>query len=69
MGAVGAANVASAVGRSLAAGAGGTAAMTVSSRLEAELRGREPSDAPARAAGKVLGAISRAVRPDGERPR
>lgn len=55
------ANVASAVGRGLAAGAVGTAAMTVSSSLEAKARGREPSDAPARAAGKVLG-----VKPEGE---
>ena len=48
-------DIAAAVGRGLFAGAVGTAAMTVSSTLEAKLRGREPSAAPAVAAGKVLG--------------
>jgi hypothetical protein len=37
------------------AGLAGTAAMTVSSTLEAKLRGRAPSSAPARATAKVLG--------------
>jgi hypothetical protein len=48
-------DIAGAVGRGLFAGAVGTAAMTVSSTLEAKLRGREPSAAPAAAAAKVLG--------------
>jgi hypothetical protein len=48
-------NVASAVGKGLAAGLVGTAAMTVSSTLEAKLRGRAPSSAPARATAKMLG--------------
>ena len=43
-----------AVCRGAAAGLAGTAAMTLSSTLEAKLRGRPPSDAPARAAGNVL---------------
>jgi len=43
------------VGKGLAAGMVGTAAMTISSTLEAKWRGREPSTAPADAAGKVLG--------------
>lgn len=47
--------VAAAVGKGLAAGLAGTAAMTVSSTLEAKLRGREGSTAPARAAAAVLG--------------
>jgi hypothetical protein len=47
--------LASAIGRGLVAGFAGTAAMTVSSTLEAKLRGREPSSAPARATAKVLG--------------
>jgi hypothetical protein len=47
--------LASAVGRGLVAGFAGTAAMTVSSTVEAKLRGREPSSAPARATAKVLG--------------
>jgi hypothetical protein len=47
--------VARAVGEGLFAGAAGTAAMTVSSSLEAKLRGRGASSAPADAAGKVLG--------------
>lgn len=46
---------AAAVGKGLAAGVAGTAAMTVSSTLEAKLRGRQPSTTPARAASKVLG--------------
>lgn len=48
-------DVAGAVGKGLAAGVVGTAAMTVSSTLEAKVRQREPSTAPARAAAKVLG--------------
>ena len=53
-----------AVGEGLAAGAVGTAAMTVSSTLEMHLRGREPSTVPARAAAKLLG-----VEPVGEAER
>lgn len=48
-------DIASAVGKGLAAGVVGTVAMTVSSTVEAKMRGREPSSAPADAAGKVLG--------------
>ncbi len=48
-------DVASAVGKGLAAGLVGTAAMTVSSSLGAKARHREASTAPADAAGKVLG--------------
>lgn len=47
--------LAAAVGKGLAAGLAGTAAMTLSSRLEAKLRRREPSTTPARAASQVLG--------------
>jgi hypothetical protein len=47
--------LAGAIGRGLLAGVAGTAAMTVSSTLEAKLRGRPPSTAPARATAKVLG--------------
>jgi len=43
------------IGRGLFAGAAGTAAMTVSSTLEAKLRDRGSSSAPADAAGKLLG--------------
>ena len=43
------------VGKGLVAGFVGTAAMTVSSSLEAKLRGRQPSSAPARATAKMLG--------------
>jgi hypothetical protein len=46
---------AGAIGRGLLAGFAGTAAMTISSTLEARLRGRPPSTAPARATAKVLG--------------
>ncbi|HEY3612311.1 MAG TPA: hypothetical protein VGK92_01325 [Gaiellales bacterium] len=52
---VGIGDLAGAVGKGLFAGAAGTAAMTVSSTLEAKLRGREPSFTPSDAAGKVLG--------------
>jgi len=48
-------DTAAAVGKGLFAGAAGTAAMTVSSSLEAKLRERGASSAPADAAGKVLG--------------
>jgi hypothetical protein len=47
--------VAGAIGTGLLAGFVGTAAMTVSSTLEAKLRGRTPSSAPARATAKMLG--------------
>jgi hypothetical protein len=57
-------DAAGAVGKGLVAGAIGTAAMTVSSTVEMKVRGRKPSDAPARAAGKVLG-----VQPVGEAQR
>jgi hypothetical protein len=48
-------HLAGAIGRGLLAGFAGTAAMTVSSTLEARLRGRPASTAPARATAKVLG--------------
>ena len=47
--------VASNVGKGLVAGLAGTAAMTVSSSLEARIRHRAASSAPARATAKVLG--------------
>ena len=47
--------LASSIGRGLVAGFVGTAAMTVSSTVEARLRGRPASSAPARATAKVLG--------------
>lgn len=47
--------VATAVGLGLVAGVAGTAAMTVSSTLEARLRGRPDSDTPAQAVATVLG--------------
>lgn len=47
--------VAAAAGVGAAAGLAGTAAMTISSTVEAKLRGRPGSDTPARAAGVVLG--------------
>lgn len=47
--------VSGAVARGLLAGAVGTAAMTLSSTVEARLRGRGDSSAPADAAGAVLG--------------
>lgn len=53
--------VGAALGKGLLAGMAGTAAMTVSSTIEAKLRGRGASSAPADAAAKVLG-----VKPDGE---
>ncbi len=48
-------DIAAAVGRGLFAGAAGTVAMTASSTIEAKLRERGSSSAPADAAGKVLG--------------
>src|SRR4051812_11037141 len=45
----------STIAKGLLAGFCGTAAMTLSSALEENLRGREPSTAPADAAAKVLG--------------
>jgi hypothetical protein len=50
-----ASTLARAIGKGLVAGFAGTAAMTVSSTVEAKLRGRAFSDAPARATAKVLG--------------
>ncbi len=47
--------MAGALGKGLVAGAVGTAAMTVSSTIEAKVRQREGSTAPADAAAKVLG--------------
>jgi hypothetical protein len=47
--------VAEDVGKGLVAGFIGTAAMTVSSTVEAKLRGRQASSAPARATAKMLG--------------
>jgi hypothetical protein len=55
-------SVAAAAGKGLLAGTIGTAAMTASSTIEMQLRGRKPSSAPADAAAKVLG-----VEPVGER--
>ena len=46
---------ATAIGKGLIAGAIGTAAMTLSSSVEARLRKREPSTVPAEAARKILG--------------
>ena len=46
---------ASAIGDGIVAGVLGTAAMTVSSRIEARLRHRAASSAPARATAKALG--------------
>ncbi|MDQ6751361.1 MAG: DUF1440 domain-containing protein [Actinomycetota bacterium] len=48
-------DIAGAVGKGLFAGAAGTVAMTASSTLEAKVRQRGSSSAPADAAGKVLG--------------
>jgi hypothetical protein len=54
--------VAAAAGVGLAAGFAGTAAMTLSSTIEAKIRKRPGSSAPAQAAAKVLG-----VQPRGEK--
>ena len=48
-------NAVDSIGRGLVAGLAGTAAMTASSSLEARLRRRAASSAPARATAKVLG--------------
>jgi hypothetical protein len=48
-------NLASGIGKGLVAGFAGTAVMTVSSTLEAKLRKRAPSTAPARATAQLLG--------------
>jgi hypothetical protein len=48
------ATIAAAVGKGLVAGAAGTAVMTVSSMLEARLRGRDASSAPAEALEHLL---------------
>jgi hypothetical protein len=48
-------NVASSIGKGLVAGFVGTAAMTVSSSLEARIRHRAASSAPARGTAKILG--------------
>ncbi len=47
--------LATAIGRGLVAGLAGTAALTISSTVEARLRGRAFSTAPARATAKALG--------------
>ena len=47
--------LASSIGKGLVAGFVGTAAMTISSSVEARLRHRAASSAPARATAKVLG--------------
>lgn len=47
--------LASSIGKGLVAGFVGTAAMTISSTLEARIRQRAASSAPARATAKVLG--------------
>ena len=52
--------IAAAAGVGLAAGLAGTAAMTLSSTIEAKIGHREPSTAPADAARKLLG-----VKPEG----
>jgi transposase InsO family protein len=44
-----------AIGRGLAAGFAGALAMSVSTNAEMRLRGRPPSDAPARALSRLLG--------------
>jgi hypothetical protein len=49
------ATLANNIGKGVLAGAAGTAAMTVSSTLEAKLRGRPFSTAPAKAATRALG--------------
>jgi hypothetical protein len=47
--------IASSIGKGLVAGVAGTAAMTISSSLEARIRHRAASSAPARATAKILG--------------
>ena len=48
-------NIAAAFGKGIFAGVAGTAAMTLSSTIEMNVRGRPASSTPARAAAKVLG--------------
>jgi len=48
-------DIAAGIGKGIFAGVAGTAAMTVSSSVEAKLRGRAASSAPADAAAKVMG--------------
>ncbi len=55
-------DLAAALGKGLVAGCIGTAAMTISSTVEAKIRDREASSAPADAAAKVLG-----IKPEGEK--
>jgi hypothetical protein len=50
--------LASSIGKGLVAGPIGTASMTVSSTVEARIRQRKASSAPARATAKVLGITS-----------
>jgi hypothetical protein len=50
-----ASTLAAGIGKGVLAGLAGTAAMTISSTVEAKLRGRALSTAPAKAAAKVLG--------------
>ena len=50
--------LAGSIGKGLVAGLIGTASMTVSSTVEARLRHRKPSSAPARATAKILGITS-----------
>jgi len=50
--------LAGSIGKGLMAGLAGTAFMTLSSTVEARLRQRKPSSAPARATAKVLGITS-----------
>jgi hypothetical protein len=50
--------LAGSIGKGLVAGLAGTAFMTVSSTVEARLRHRKPSSAPARATAKALGITS-----------
>jgi hypothetical protein len=50
-----ASTLAAGLGKGVLAGLAGTAAMTISSTVEAKLRGRAFSTAPAKAAAKVLG--------------
>src|SRR3982751_5831662 len=49
------ATIANGIGKGVLAGVAGTTAMTISSTVEAKLRGRAFSSAPADAAAKLLG--------------
>ncbi len=53
-----ASTLAAGIGKGVLAGLAGTAAMTISSTIEAKLRKRQSSTAPAKAAAKVLGIAS-----------